>query len=202
MPTGYTACIIKGATFKEFAMGCARAFGACVTMRDDSSDTKIPKEFKPSSYHKKEITKTLKEMKRIKAVSVALCTSMALKERKAEIKQYQGYVTERILLKKKYDAILKEVESYKAPTSDHTGFKAFMLSQIKDTIEHDCDAAYYQERLNEVLAIKPLSGEEWRQKTLAALQEDLDYHTKEDKEEVERVVGRNRWIRDLRKSLK
>ena len=34
MPTGYTYKIGEGASFKEFVMACARAFGACVEMRD------------------------------------------------------------------------------------------------------------------------------------------------------------------------
>ena len=35
MPTGYTDKIKDGITFKEYAMGCARAFGALITMRDN-----------------------------------------------------------------------------------------------------------------------------------------------------------------------
>ena len=53
MPTGYTSKIADGIGFKDFALSCARAFGACIEMRDDPSDKPIPNEFKPNDYHKK-----------------------------------------------------------------------------------------------------------------------------------------------------
>lgn len=45
MPTGYTAAIKYGITFKEFALDCARNFGACISMRDEPRETPIPDEF-------------------------------------------------------------------------------------------------------------------------------------------------------------
>jgi hypothetical protein len=38
MPTGYTAMIEEreDVTFREFALTCARAFGACIMQRDNS----------------------------------------------------------------------------------------------------------------------------------------------------------------------
>jgi len=43
MPTGYTAKLCEGEqSFGEFALGCARAFGACVMQREDSMDD-LPK---------------------------------------------------------------------------------------------------------------------------------------------------------------
>lgn len=44
MPTGYTADLMeKGMEFKPFVLQCARAFGALITMRDDSLDAPSPK---------------------------------------------------------------------------------------------------------------------------------------------------------------
>jgi len=37
--------------FRTFAMSCARAFGALITMRDEPADAPIPDEFKPDPYH-------------------------------------------------------------------------------------------------------------------------------------------------------
>jgi hypothetical protein len=49
MPTGYTAPIADGMTFEQFALGCARAFGALVTMRDEPSDAPIPERLEPDT---------------------------------------------------------------------------------------------------------------------------------------------------------
>lgn len=49
MPTGYTADIKDGISFETYAMNCARAFGACVSLRDKPSGGKvIPDAFEPS----------------------------------------------------------------------------------------------------------------------------------------------------------
>ena len=44
MPTGYTTDIYNGkdVTFKDFALKCARAFGACIHQREDNIDD-LPK---------------------------------------------------------------------------------------------------------------------------------------------------------------
>lgn len=200
MPTGYTSCIEKGVTFEEFAMGCARAFGACVTMREESSDKKIPDEFKPSDYHKKEIIRIQKEMAQLKKMSSGMCSALAIKERNKEIKNYQSQITKKALLRKKYDAMLDQVSKYKVPDT-HLEFKAFMLRQIKESIENDCIGNYYQDELNDLLSENIPSGDTWREAKIQELKEDLGYQTKEDKEEIERVSQRNKWIKDLRKSL-
>jgi len=44
MPTGYTAEIYEGekeVTFEKFALTCARAFGACITIRDEPMSASI-----------------------------------------------------------------------------------------------------------------------------------------------------------------
>lgn len=57
MPTGYTYPVAeeKVDTLAEFALQCARAFGACVTMRDEPSNKPIPEEFKPSLHYQKKL---------------------------------------------------------------------------------------------------------------------------------------------------
>jgi hypothetical protein len=51
MPTGYTDCVRSGEVteFADFAMKCARAFGACIEMRDEPSGTPIPEAFEPEA---------------------------------------------------------------------------------------------------------------------------------------------------------
>lgn len=44
-------------TFPEFAMRCARNFGALIMMRDEPLDAPIPEKFEPSGYYKKEYEK-------------------------------------------------------------------------------------------------------------------------------------------------
>ncbi len=58
MPTGYTAAVQNGTVtrFADFAMNCARAFGALVELRDEM-DAPIPDTFKPSTHHSESLKK-------------------------------------------------------------------------------------------------------------------------------------------------
>jgi hypothetical protein len=59
VPTGYTATLNHGEqTFPDFALHCARAFGALVSLRDESSDTPIPEVIEPSPYELEYLEKT------------------------------------------------------------------------------------------------------------------------------------------------
>ena len=87
MPTGYTSDIEKGITFNEFTMQCARAFGACISMRDDPGDKPIPKEFKPSTYHIEGIKKAKEKMVQLKKMSLETATQEAGKEFTEEAKE-------------------------------------------------------------------------------------------------------------------
>jgi hypothetical protein len=65
MPTGYT-CIIEDkpdVTFAEYVWRCARAFGALLSMREDSLDAPIPDELKSedTDYYKTAYEKAKQE---------------------------------------------------------------------------------------------------------------------------------------------
>lgn len=105
MSTGYTDCIGKGADFKQFALGCARAFGALVTMRDEPSNVEIPDEFLPSDYHKKKIKIISRQLAKIRKLSVKECSELAKKEYNSEVKRYRKYIKENEDLAVNYHAL-------------------------------------------------------------------------------------------------
>ena len=65
MPTGYTEDIYNGkdVTFKDFALKCARAFGACVHQRDDDANDP-PKLREPNTGYYEERLKKAKAFKK------------------------------------------------------------------------------------------------------------------------------------------
>jgi hypothetical protein len=68
MPTGYTAAIKDGISFQQFAMACARAFGALVMMRDEPSSAPIP-DFQPSNFHVEHLELARAELARLQALT-------------------------------------------------------------------------------------------------------------------------------------
>ena len=193
MPTGYTSDISKGISFEEFALNCAKAFGACVTMRDEPNDKKIPDEFKPSDYHSKAIVEAEKRYKKLKSISIEQAEKEAIKMFKAVQKQYNKWDKDKTELKEKYELMLSKVRAWTPPSNDHKEYKNFMIKQIEGSIEFDC--SFYPRDF------KLLTGENWLKKEIDEALYDINYHTKKDAEERKRVAKRNIWIKQLRQSL-
>ncbi len=198
MPTGYTSEIKEGVSFKDFALACARAFGACVTLRDDPSGKPIPKEFKPTTYHKEKIGKATKEFALIEKMVLKEADKEAEKEYKKELSEMRKYINEGNKQRRLYENMLSQVRAWQPPTTDHKGLKKFMIEQIGGSIDFDCNNEYWVEKLDK---IKLLTGQQWVDKEKKRLIKDISYHTKGDIEEISRVNSRNNWLKKLRDSL-
>lgn len=196
MPTGYTAAIADGITFEQFAMNCAREFGALFLMREEPNNAVIPERFEPSDYHVEKIAEAKSTLESLKSISPDDAERRALDEYEREVLQNKEAIKKKERLKEKYEAMLKEAEAWIPPSEDHTGMKNFMISQIKESIDFDCDSSYYRRE------VPRLSGEEWINKNLKQALHDLDYHNKQNEEEIERTESRNVWLNKLRESLK
>lgn len=194
MPTGYTAKIADGIDFKTFALDCARAFSACILLRDEPGGGEaIPDAFEPSSYHAKAIDDARQELRCVEAMTDAECEreSMAQWERgeRARIDRE----VERNKLQAAYEAMLAQVDSWTAPTADHVGLKRFMREQLETSIEFDCGYSTNQ--------APKLSGAEWRANEIERASSTITYHTKHHADEVRRAAERTAWVKALRESL-
>jgi hypothetical protein len=201
MPTGYTADIAKGITFKEYALGCARAFGALIHMRDDNPDTPIPEKLPQDNYHKEALEKALKDLSDFKALSSKDLMNGFLKHKKDTRAYQKKWYTEKKELAKRYANMLTQVKKYVPPTPEHENFKKFMIEQIESSIDFDC-GNYADRYKSEIIKIKNLTKAEWYDDTLKGLQWSIDYHKKELAEESARNTGRQKWVDALRDSLK
>lgn len=199
MATGYTHKIKDGITFEQFAMGCARAFGACIEMRDESSDTPIPEKFEPGDYHPKAIAAVQAEMSKVEAMTDSECSLLAEKEFKQSRERIVRYMDESSALADKYKAMLEKIEAYNPPSKDHEEFKKFMLGQVSESLKFDCGGDFHQQELE---ALRMQTGKRWKKEKLATLKRDIAYHTKEFKEECARAEGRTLWVKQLLDSLK
>jgi hypothetical protein len=87
MPTGYTADVQNGTVteLRDFALSCARAFGACIMMRDDPPGTPIPDQFEPSSYYRIECEKAQAELSRLLTLTPAGIAAETIAHNKAAI---------------------------------------------------------------------------------------------------------------------
>lgn len=198
MPTGYTDYISKDdATFERFVMRCAKNFGAFVDMRDDSLDAEIPPDLnKPSDYHKIELEKAEKKWEVFLKLSLSDAERLSDEEYKRESERFAGYDKSRAELKKKYLAMLKKVKSWNPPTKDHVGLRDFMISQITQSIDHDCSP------FPDDMLPKRMTATEWSDTQRKKIRWEINYHTEELCKEIQRCNERNEWIQKLVASLK
>jgi hypothetical protein len=192
MPTGYTHKIKDGQSFNDFVLGCARAFGACIMMRDDPQDAPIPERFEPSDYHVKELAKAKEQLIILSQLTAEDAEQKARYEYQAELARYNERVLENNNQNAMYAAMLERVKSWGAPAT-HVGFKKFMIEQIESSMRFDDYAPDPP---------KQLSGKAWASKEEAKVLRDISYHQSENAKEIERTEGRNKWIKDLRDSLR
>lgn len=197
MPTGYTAGVQDGSikTFEQFAMQCARAFGATVLMRDDALDTPIPEAFEPSDYNAKALAKAQSDLAITEAMSAAECDAAARQEHQETCERYAKYREEERVQRERYNAMLAKVEAWTPPTSEHENMKKFMRDQLTESIRFDCGDYYAND--------PPLkSGSEWRAERIASLHRQISRSAESQAEEIERTKNRNKWLKQLRESLK
>jgi hypothetical protein len=96
-----------------------------------------------------------------------------------------------------YERMLALVNDWEPPTQDHVGLKDFMVQQITDSIEWDCDESYYQEMLDATPELPSL----WLANRVAEVRRQLSQYRQLDAEEHERVGSRNQWKQQLFDSL-
>ena len=196
MPTGYTSNVATGKVtdFREYALQCARAFGACIELRDEPISSDIP-EFTPSDHN----AKALREAER----GLAAFASMKHEDRRAlyaaETEQRIARANERINENreqlKRYEAMLAKAKAFKAPTEDHKKFAAFIVSQLEESIRFDCMGDYYEKEK------RPVPFEQWQSQKRAEFLRDIEYHEKANREEMERTAKRNEWVLALKRAL-
>lgn len=194
MPTGYTAPVGDGTVteFQQFALQCARAFGALITMRDDPMDAPIPDEFTPSTHHTEQLAKATTRLAELQAMTPEQIAAAAHEAETTRIQQEREWAAERAQKKARYEAMLAHANAYVPPSEDHENFRQFMIDQLTESIRFDCPDC----------EIAPeCSPEEWHAAALKSAEWSIQYHTEEGEQEVVRAAGRTQWIQQLKASL-
>jgi hypothetical protein len=193
MPTGYTADVVDGklTDFKQFVMTCARAFGACIEMRDDSMDKPIPEEFTPNTYFKKELEEARKRLIDLKHMTFKQLSDATISSYLKALEDYNTRKARYLEEQARLDAMQREVEAWTPPSKDHKELKNFMLEQLKIS----------KIPIDYLKAPKLLSVSAWVREQTESLTRDINYYSNEWKNEQRRARERTNWIQQLRESL-
>lgn len=193
MPTGHTADMYDGkpVTFREFALSCARSFGALVHMRDDDMKAKIKKR-EPSDYYKTSIEDAIKRLDHVARMSNDDASYAAYAEYQQAMARYEESVKTSEKRRETYSKMLDKIEAWNPPTPEHDNLKAFMREQIEDSIKFDCHIPVRPKRQSAV---------EWRKSEIECAAPDIAYSRKSLAEEEQRCDDANAWVDALIDSL-
>lgn len=194
MPTGYTAAVVDGkiTEFPDFAMQCARAFGALIMMRDDPSDAPIPDEFKPTSYYVDRLSESRERLAWLNGLTPDQAQDEAEKSYEEARLQAQKYDDQNALEDRRLEAMLEKVRAWTPPSAQHVEMKSFMIEQINISKHGD-----YRSQVP-----KAYTGPAWLAFEIEKARAELARSAAENEKEIQRARERTEWVRQLRASLK
>ena len=196
MPTGYTADIASGklTDFNEYALQCARAFGACIMLRDEPMSSDIPA-FEPSTYHRDALETAKADLATLDRMTTDDCLAAQSKELADAVEYRDKRLKEKAEELLRYETMLAKAKAFVAPTPNHSEYAKFLVTQIEESIKFDCDTSYYEK------PIERLPIEQWRQERRSSLMKDIERHAKEQAAEESRTASRNEWVNALKRAL-
>jgi len=194
MPTGYTCKVQDGeiTNLRDFALVCARAFGALIEMRDAPMDAPIPEKIEPSDYHKKELEEAQKRLVWLSDLNPEQMEHEAQLSYEKEEEEYREYLKKIALGRSRYEKMIAQVCDWQPP-EELGKLKSFMLDQLRESTDFDCTVL--------TKTIKRMTGVEWFSKQLEKIQWYIEYHAKNYAEDVKKAKERNHWIALLFSSL-
>jgi len=196
MPTGYTQKLMEqDQSFDEFVLRCARAFGACVMMRDDDMSAPIPDQFEPGSYYQKSVDEKSAELTRLESMTNEERLAFGAKSRADGIERNREYIAEEGKQNARLSAMQRSVADWTPPSADHEELKKFMLHQIEISYNH---SPWWDEQVEKYE--RATDYDTWSEAADDA-RKSLEYAQKNLQDELERIAMRNNWIRLLKASL-
>lgn len=196
MATGYTHILLDKpeTTFEEFALRCARAFGATIEMRDDPLDVPPPAEVKPDDYYLRQIPDAEARVRELEVMTAEEAEIKAAEAHREALKFWrecnENYARKRRL----YEAMLAKVEAWEPPSPGHEGLKKFMREQIVDSIKFDCHESSDPP--------EPQTGEEWLADRRAYAMRTLQSRREGWEKEQQAAREATAWLKALHASLR
>jgi hypothetical protein len=193
MPTGYT-CIIEdkdGTTFREYALRCARAFGACIMQRDDDSN-EPPKPRLPDQRYVESLAKAERDLRELESSTPASFYAKWRTEVMEVDRRNAEYRREHAVKAARYAKMRAQVEAWSPPTLEHRGLKEFMLGQID--VSHRADEEPYQAHVAE-------SEEAYRLEQLELARDRVASLRQRVAEDAESANKSTDWLTRLEASL-
>lgn len=196
MPTGYTASVADGTitSLREFALQCARAFGATITMRDDPMSAEIPERFEPNGFYRRMMEQAMARLRHLQALSPIEAQREMQQQHSAAMARWREQTWDDARQRVRYLAMIDAVCDWEPPTPDHSGLRSFMLRQLHESFTFDCGGEHLRmPRLQR--------WPDWLAEQIAKAGRDVDDYAEHQVADNLRAATRTAWVRELRASL-
>jgi hypothetical protein len=193
MPTGYTAAVNDGTitTLRDYALTCARAFGALIELRDDplaKAPRRLPVE---PSYHEQALIAAETELARLEALTSTEQAAGAQAFNTQNEIDRNAAIARDIAIRDRYDAMLTQVVQWQAPSPDHEELRKFMIDQLVESRRFDTDdepGKYIPEAV---------TAEQWYADALKRAADNVTYHQQHLDADNQRAAERQAWLDKL-----
>lgn len=203
MPTGYTAEIYEGkdVKFKDFAMDCARSFGAFASLRD-TPEAELPESIQLDvSFYENIVEDSRKKIIDIENLSDEEISAIIKKDRSEKISDLEKEIENKKTIRKNYESMLKEAKSWNPPSKEHSNLKKFMIEQLETSIQYDCNVEAPEDELKRVSNSAPESVERYRKNVVSSAEDDIEFYTEKIHKMIAKNYDTNLWIKQLRESF-
>lgn len=197
MPSAYTNPVLQGEinSLSEFAMICARAFGATVDMRGEPLSAKVPERFEPNPFYERSLRAARARLAALQRMSPADAQRACQQDHTKRLATWRRSCDQQAVARLRYNTLLAQVQEWEPPTSDHAGLRDFMLAQLRDSLDFDCSGPWPEEYPRQV------RWEEWLRRELNAARMSVEFAKEHLADEYSRTHQRNSWFTELRRSL-
>lgn len=194
MPTGYTAPVVDGETYqaRDYIGQCARAFGAFMHQRDESSSA-APREPEISSSYFKYAANAEAELTRLKTwTPERIETEHAEYVKKVEERNRKAQ-REYDQTKARIEFMLKQVREWQ-PNEQAQPIKEFAIKQLEETMRFDCGNGPY---LSEIES----DSQKWHAESLAFAEKEATYYREKMEEGIRLQIERQAYARAVLDSI-
>lgn len=188
MGSRYTAKILEGVSFFDYVLECARE----CEFDDNLPEGPIPDEIKPDSYYEVNVRNAILALHKLEKMTDEDKKIACRNENRRNQRHWLKVNAKKKKTKNTYLKMLEQVNGWKPPTDAHEYLKIFMAEQIKLSIQYDCNE--HPKEIN-------VTWREWYKLALENAQDDIEYFSQRQVEEVERAMGKTIWIQQLKQSL-
>ena len=204
MATGYTIEVLNGnaKTLEDFAKVCLMGFGATSHMKEEPISTPY-RVMEVDANNKKEERKLKKRLKEFKLISDE---QIYEDERNALTKSREHFADKKVKAKEarlKVEKLLREAQLWTPPSKKHKVMKDFMIKELKNTLDFDCDLKPIDTLLEDIDGrLATIDVESIKENHIKQLEQKIDYHKQTHQGDIDHCNESNLWVSDLLDSFK